>query len=163
MTLQKRKHPRLKTFDYATPGAYFITICAYKRRALFGSIRPGNKPEDISCRLSVYGQCIRELIQQLETKYPQAQIDHMVVMPNHIHLLITLKEASDADIPTMIGRFKSCATRACWKLGYPEKQLFQTSFHDHVVRSETEYQNIWEYIDTNPLKWALDRYYIPEQ
>ena len=27
MDLPKRKSPRLKEYDYSTPGAYFITIC----------------------------------------------------------------------------------------------------------------------------------------
>ena len=162
MPYPKRKHPRLKTYDYSLPGTYFITICTADRRALLGSIAPEIAPERIACQPSAYGACVLELLQQWEARYPAAQIDHAVMMPNHIHLLLTLQDASDTDIAAMVGWFKSSATRLCWKLGYPEKQLFQTSFYEHVVRSEAEYQKIWEYIDTNPLKWALDRYYIPE-
>ena len=37
--------------------------------------------------------------------------------------------------------------------------VFQRSYHDHVVRNEKDYQEIWEYIENNPRKWALDKYY----
>ena len=37
--------------------------------------------------------------------------------------------------------------------------LWQKSYHVHVIRNEADYRQIWEYIDTNPAKWAEDRYY----
>ena len=39
--------------------------------------------------------------------------------------------------------------------------IWQKSFHDRVVRNETEYQNIWEYIEYNPNYWTQDCFYIP--
>jgi len=42
------------------------------------------------------------------------------------------------------------------------KRLFQQSSHDHIIRGEKDYQKIWEYIDTNPLKWELDCFYNSE-
>ena len=37
--------------------------------------------------------------------------------------------------------------------------LWQKLFHDHIIRNEEEYRKIWEYIDTNPLKWEDDCYF----
>jgi len=37
--------------------------------------------------------------------------------------------------------------------------LWQKSFHDHIIRSEAEYQRISQYIDQNPARWAEDEYY----
>ena len=37
--------------------------------------------------------------------------------------------------------------------------LWQRSYHEHVIRNENDYRQIWEYIDSNPVKWAEDRYY----
>ena len=37
--------------------------------------------------------------------------------------------------------------------------MWQTSYHDHIIRSEADYRRIWEYIDTNPSKWREDCYY----
>ena len=38
--------------------------------------------------------------------------------------------------------------------------LWQKLFYDHIIRSEKEYQEIWKYIEMNPLKWEEDKYYI---
>lgn len=43
-----------------------------------------------------------------------------------------------------------------------EKRLWQRSFYDHIIRSEADYLRIWDYIDTNPAKWAEDCYYESE-
>ena len=37
--------------------------------------------------------------------------------------------------------------------------LWHRSFHEHVIRNENDYREIWEYIDTNPAKWFEDRYF----
>ncbi len=50
--------------------------------------------------------------------------------------------------------------------GYATKQigqnLFQKSFHDHIIRDEAHYLLIWQYIDTNPARWKQDRFYTEE-
>ena len=37
--------------------------------------------------------------------------------------------------------------------------IFQRSYHDHVIRNETDWREICEYIETNPVKWEQDRFY----
>ncbi len=59
----------------------------------------------------------------------------------------------------MICAFKSLTTRNCKKYGLKEKHLFQSFFHDHIIRGEEDYKEIWEYIDTNVLKWENDCFY----
>ncbi len=41
-----------------------------------------------------------------------------------------------------------------------DNKLWQKSFHDHIIRGKEDYQNIWQYIDTNVLKWEQDKFYI---
>lgn len=43
------------------------------------------------------------------------------------------------------------------------KSIWQRSYHDHIIRGEKDYQKIWEYIETNPLKWELDCFYSDER
>ena len=43
----------------------------------------------------------------------------------------------------------------------PGLELWQRSFYEHVIRNESDYRVIWEYIDANPAKWGEDRYYAP--
>ena len=39
--------------------------------------------------------------------------------------------------------------------------LWQEGYHDHIIRTEADYLRIWQYIDTNPLKWREDCFYAP--
>ena len=38
-------------------------------------------------------------------------------------------------------------------------KMWQRSYHDHIIRSEKDYQRIWEYIDTNVLRCEKDCFY----
>lgn len=38
--------------------------------------------------------------------------------------------------------------------------IWQKSYHDHVIRDEADYQKIWNYIKYNASKWIDDRYYV---
>ncbi|MEG1074139.1 MAG: hypothetical protein RSF84_03280 [Ruthenibacterium sp.] len=41
------------------------------------------------------------------------------------------------------------------------RKIWQFRYHDHIIRNEKEYLKIGDYIDTNPLTWAQDCFYIP--
>ena len=86
-------------------------------------------------------------------------------MPNHFHLLLSIREtAGTSPRPTlgaMVGACKSTTTRlANQSDGTPGRAIFQTSYHDHIIRSEKDYLDHWNYIDANPAKWSEDEYYI---
>ncbi len=78
----QRKRLRLRGFDYRTPGAYFVTICTEHRVHLFGEINDGRM------RRNGAGDMVDAVWLSLPDKFPDAQLDAFVVMPNHIHLLI---------------------------------------------------------------------------
>lgn len=56
-------------------------------------------------------------------------------------------------ISTVINQMKGYATK---QIGF---SLWQKLFHDHIIRNEQEYEKIWAYIDTNPLKWEDTCYF----
>lgn len=164
MELPKRKNTRLKNYDYSTPGAYFITICVKERKRLLSKIIVGQGLAPAENRLTKYGNIAKEQLELLEERYTGIKIDKYVIMPNHIHILISNYEmtAGASPCPTIsdvICAFKSITTRLCKKEGLEEKQLFQSSFHDHIIRGDEDYNKIWEYIDTNTLKWKQDCFY----
>ncbi|MBQ2968572.1 MAG: transposase [Clostridia bacterium] len=153
MELLKRKPTRLKGYDYSAPGVYFITICTKDKKHLLSEITVGQGLAPAENTLSVYGNVARQQIALLESRYQTVKIDNFVVMPNHIHLLISLhnQTAGASPCPTIsdvICSFKSLTTRLCRKSGFKDTHLFQSSFHDHIIRSEEDYQKIWAYIDT---------------
>ena len=83
-------------------------------------------------------------------RMPGVTVDKFVVMPNHIHLILFLDETaqsgpSRAPAPTnaVIPRFISTFKRFCSKdLG---ANIFQRSYHDHVIRGKADYLKIWQY------------------
>ena len=168
MNLPNRKHPRLKDYDYSRPGAYFITICTHNRKHVLSEIDVGQGLAPAENRLSAYGRIVQEQIELLTERYPFIKINQYVIIPNHIHLLISNYEvaAGASPCPTIsdvICTLKSISTRLCRKAGYPQAHLFQTSFHDHIIRDEQDYLKIAEYIETNPLKWESDCFYNAEK
>ena len=162
-----RKHPRLKSYDYGQNGCYFVTICTQGRKHLLGRIdvcRAGCPQPAAQAlpqmRLTHIGAPVTHYIERIPQAYPGVDLAHYVVMPNHIHLLLTFQEMEDGGVraprptlPTVVHSLKTMVTR---QLGY---SIFQASFYDHVVRSEPEFAEIWKYIEENPIKWAEDRYY----
>ncbi len=158
MDLPKRKPTRLKGYDYSTPGAYFITICTKDRKELLSKIVGDDAHIGPKNQLSQYGLVCNKYINNINNKYENVTVDKYVIMPNHIHLIIFLRGTMKASSPTknietIIRSFKTMVTK---EIGY---SIWQRSYHDHIIRGEKDYHKIWEYIDTNPLKWELDCFY----
>ena len=162
--MPKRKHPRLKSFDYSTPGAYFVTICTQNKRCLLSSI-VGRGLAPAENHLTEYGKIAMEQLFLLEKRYDFLKIDQYVIMPNHVHVIFILSQTAGASPrPTMtdiVCADKSLTTRECKKVK-PIDKLFQTSFYEHVVRGQEDYDEIAEYIVNNPKKWELDKLYAKE-
>lgn len=173
----ERKSTRLPGFYYGA-GAYFVTICTQDRKCLLSEIISHpltgvNVGEGLAppaqVRLTPYGAIAQEQLVNLENRYPSIKIDQYVIMPNHIHVIIQIQancgETGGASpSPTLVDvirAFKSITTRLCNKAA-PIPQLFQRSFYDHVIRSESDYLEIARYINENPAKWMQDEFYIPD-
>lgn len=91
MELPKRKQLRLPSYDYSTPGAYFVTICTHEKKCILATIIPvGEGLAPPETELSALGQIVRDQIEALPLRYPNISIDYYVIMPNHVHLLISL-------------------------------------------------------------------------
>ena len=109
-----------------------------------------------------FGECIKEQINNLEIRYENVKIDNYVIMPNHIHILMRIENQTGGASPSptvsdIICAFKSLSTLEFKKL-FSIDILFQRSYHDHIIRDDIDYQQIWQYIDENPIKWAEDKY-----
>ena len=144
----KRKSPRIPGYDYATPNYYFITICTHEKNCIFWS---GGK-------LNTFGQIAFDAAMQISAHFPGNRVDSFVVMPNHIHMIL-VTEHGGADASVVVGSFKSYVTRMIHR-DRPDLAIWQTSFHDHVIRSWKQYQKIREYIQTNPMRWNKDCFYV---
>ena len=163
--LPKRKSPRLKSFDYSTTGAYFITICTQNRKNILSTIVGEGSPLP---KLSHYGEIADLWIQKLPEKYHEISVDCYVIMPNHIHLLLSVMKDDGRGNPsptvdTAMGWLKYQITKEINKLrGTPGEKLLQRSFFDHIIRNQDDYYEIYKYIYENPMRWKLDRFYTEE-
>ena len=95
--------------------------------------------------------------------HPGIHLDKYVVMPNHIHgiFVIHQEEKGLKDLSVAIGQYKMSVTKEIrtWE---PGKEVWQRSFHDHIIRNQKSYEKIWLYIEHNPLKWEEDCFYFSE-
>ena len=103
---------------------------------------------------------MEQAIKNIGHHYPSISVDHYVVMPNHIHLLLQIN--TDENGRPMVAPTISIVVQQM--KGYVTKQLgisiWQKLFHDHVIRNPNDYRIIWEYIENNPTQWEQDCFYL---
>lgn len=169
---------RLIGYDYSQDGMYFITICTEGKNDYFGEIR------NEKIVLNEMGAMADKFWQEIPTHFPFAEIDVYQIMPNHLHGIIvidwelsggknTLKpknitttyngqyqKFSDispkfGSLSTIIRSYKSVVTKNSKLItnGF----VWQSRFHDHIIRNEHELFRIREYIVNNPAKWESDQ------
>ena len=162
MELPKRKQNRLTKYDYSTPNAYFITICTKNRKNLFWRDAEIiiDRPKNVL--LADLGIIVQRSIENISKHYPAISVDHYVIMPNHIHLLLQIntdvsgRSMIAPTISTVVRLMKGTVTK---QAGFP---VWQKGFYDHVIRNDNDYRDIWNYIEGNPSKWSEDKLYISE-
>ena len=214
----ERKNPRLRGWDYGAGGTYFVTFCTSAHRPVLSSIRRGDPCGRPPLVLTPLGESVAEAI-----ALTGVRVEHQVIMPNHVHLLLTLERAATRAAPTgagtqaatriapadgqtrvaarivptgagtqadarvaptgagtqadarvaptdsgpraaaelgrLVGTVKSRSVHLAAGRGLEAGRLWQRGYYDHIVRSENDFLRIWTYIDNNPLRWELDRYY----
>ena len=182
---RRRPTLRLKGYDYAQPGAYFITVCTAARACLLGRIVDGQTI------LSDIGRMVHCVWTKLSERCPGVAIDVCVIMPNHLHGIVTLTgngvhhptaatgsvweptptrdkaydggQSRQITLPEVVRRFKTLTTRECQDLllnpsnhQMERIRLWQRNYYEHVIRDEYALERVRQYIADNPLKWDLD-------
>ena len=171
--LQPSRHPlRLKDYDYTRYGAYFVTVCTYRKLLLFGSVC------DSVISLTPLGRLVHQTWGALPQMCTGVQLDRFLVMPNHLHGILLIGETSveespgspgrpqgsaPTSLPAAVGRFKSLTVVRAIKEEVIAPgtncsgRVWQRSYYDHVIRNDGSLDRIREYIVNNPAQWSLDR------
>ena len=178
MGLPSRRSIRLKDYDYAQGGMYFITICTHHKKCLFGTITDGKMI------LNSVGQLVAHEWQKTAIIRNDILIDIFVVMPNHLHGIIILNSndvnaekqgvcntplpngnsakkrrliSPSHTIGAIIRGFKGAVTRQA-NLQSPTlfNSLWQRNYYEHIIRNEKELEKIQDYIFKNPGNWEND-------
>jgi putative transposase len=146
--LPQRRSPRMPGYDYAQPGAYYITICAHRQAHWFGSVHGG------AMRLSAVGQIAYDCWLSIPEHFPTVSLDAFVVMPNHLHGILVLRGGGPA-LGAVVGTYKAAVTRAARRAGLaPSAPLWHGRYYDHIVRDQADIERIRAYILANPLRWS---------
>ena len=114
---------------------------------------------------------------KLPDHYDNVALDAFIVMPNHVHGVIIIKDEPNAadvgagfqpafpsaatarrhGVPEVIRAFKTFSARRINDMrGTTGVPIWQRGFYDHVIRSEAELDRVRTYIDDNPRKWSED-------
>ena len=151
---------RLPEYDYGGAGTYFVTFCVKGRRCLLGTVvgrdAPGAPP---SVCLSETGRLVEDQLLRSEQAYPGLSLHKYVIMPNHVHMLFSIENGAPGAsrptqmVPRMVAAIKRLSNQRAGM------RLWQTSYHDHVIRDENDFLRHWNYIDANPIRWAEDEYF----
>jgi putative transposase len=162
-----RRSIRLKEYDYAQSGYYFVTVCVNDRRNLFGDI------EDGKIALSDAGRMVQAAWNEIPEYYNGIDIDISQIMPNHFHGIIIVGAGPCAcpnndtlSLGDIVGRFKSLTTTryidGVKNNNWPpfNKHFWQRNYYEHVIRDDKDLADIREYIANNPARWQEDEYYI---
>jgi putative transposase len=131
--------------DYASSGAYFVTIRTYQSEALL------EVPE--------LHAILTEEWHALPNRFPGVTLDEFVIMPDHIHFILWLDKKTE-DAPTLgniVGAYKSLTTLAWLKhikaAGLERSgRLWQRNYFEHILYSKVQLEQRRQYIRNNPTK-----------
>jgi REP element-mobilizing transposase RayT len=179
-----RRSIRLRDYDYSRPGAYYVTICAYRRKCLFGEVVKGEM------MLNPFGEIVDAYWNAIPGHFPNVELDFFIVMPNHMHGILVIVDPVGAGSPRpisgqgnlaptnrnhatksdretapiqkrtlgqMMGYFKYQSTKRINDIrGTPGAHAWQRNYHEHVIRNEDDLNEIRQYILNNPARWTED-------
>jgi putative transposase len=178
--MRQRKRPRLAGYDYSQPGGYFVTVVVEDRKCIFGTVTSGG------IELSSWGEIVSEQWLWIAEQFPYVVPDEFVVMPNHVHGIITIVDLPAYNRPARVDvgaarerpvpdpaldaapfhrKLKSLSeligafkTTSAKRIHEVGMKSFQwqRSFYERIIRDDQEAHRIREYIQTNPLRWELD-------
>jgi putative transposase len=173
-----RSSARLKTFDYTSNAAYFITVCANVRANIFGEIVDGEM------QLNDSGRIVWECWNAISEHFPHVELDAFIAMPDHVHGIVLISQPSDKNergtvvvgathasplrpdtalerpngpkkrsLGSIIGSFKSAASkRINESRGLPGTPIWQRNYWDRVIRDDRELEETRKYILENPAR-----------
>jgi putative transposase len=165
-----RRSIRLREYDYAHGGGYFVTICTHGHKCVFGGISRAEM------QLNEVGRIVEDEWRRASEIRTEVLLDAFVVMPNHLHGIVFINEhakrAGGNVVPRMmrgtghrslsalVAGFKAATTRRMNQvLRVPAAPLWQRNYYEHVIRNDEDLGRIRQYVSDNPARWIEDGYH----
>lgn len=172
--MKNRKPNRWAEWNYSNEGYYFVTICTKNRNPVFGkmvisnpTVGAGLRPAPtvgytlgeimkIEMVMNEFGNIVYECWNELPKHYMNFELDEFIVMPDHIHGIVIIKQKGIHTLSHFIGSLKSFSSRKINQITKMDP-IWQRSFHDRIIRNEVELFHVRNYIRNNPQNWVLDK------
>ena len=169
MKKRRKNSLRLQGYDYSSVGAYFITIVTYQREILFGEIINEHMV------LNELGEIVQREWERTPKIRREVDLGAYMIMPNHFHAIVIFNEyaigvgatgrsplrprgPAPKSLGALMAGFKSSVTKQINIFrNTPGAPLWQRNYYDHIIRNQREMSRIWDYIETNPMRWAEDK------
>jgi putative transposase len=150
--LHRRLSIRLRGYDYAWAGMYFVTVCTHLKRCILGEVVEGEM------RLNDAGRMVADTLASLPERFPSLKVDCSVVMPNHTHAILCLGGSTvpeSSALGEIVRSWKAKSARAI-RLGPDPSFGWQRNYYERILRDEEENDRIRRYIAENPIRWGED-------
>lgn len=167
---------RLKKWDYANNGAYFITICTKDMNHYFGRI------QNQTMNLNECGILAERFWIEIQQHFSFIELGNFQIMPNHMHgILIINKFEQIVNVPIISENIENGGFakemnpmlnenisrvirwykgRCTFEMRKKNKYFeWHTRFYDHIIRNSEDFERIQNYIVENPIKWNEDKFY----
>jgi len=174
MRKRNRITTRLQYWDYGSNADYFITICTANRQHFFGKIPPSTGAKFCArtrgakspMQLSPIGRIAESCWFEIPQHFPFVKLGAFVVMPNHIHGIITIDKEDSGEwttnqfgpqsqnLASIVRGYKVGVTKNA-RVNYPEF-AWHKRYYEHIIRNKQAYQRIKNYILNNPWNWKED-------
>lgn len=154
------KSLRHKSINYRN-GRFFVTMQVARNVSLLGAI-VGEKSV-----LNELGRGVQEVLEVMPKKYPEMELGEYVIMPNHVHLIVTIRlrdTNKENHLGFLMGRFKGATAfvygnmKRAGQVADIGEHLWQCDYWENVITSEAEWRGYEQYIRDNPQKWSRDRW-----
>jgi len=150
--IKKHRHSiRLQQLDYSLPNKFFVTLCAFRHGCYFE-------------KYSKLKTIIEKEIVNIQLFFSNINISDSVIMPNHIHIIISInKKISGVTLGKIINVLKGKTVNKWLKVIKEDKTneiacIWQRNYYEHRIRNDNELEKYKKYIELNPLRWQRDKY-----
>lgn len=148
--------------DYNRPAHYMITLFKNTEIPRFCNITADN--DNNPCiQLTKTAEFIVSALQQLPTRYPQIEITGYIIMPDHIHLCIYVKDYLPSGLSRAIASLKGIASSLRYN-ALPDKfrtegiqPIFSKGYNDRIAYTPDQWQRQLAYIHDNPRRYVIKR------
>ena len=172
----------MESHDYQSRSIYMITICVTGRRPLLGALRDGPSPWVEPTELGVE---VERCWHAIPVHYPEVRLLEFQLMPDHVHGLLFVERKMESHLGQIIKGFKIGCSKAKWRLeeALPgsralnynsthktshktphdtpatsrREPLFESGYHDSVLKGAGQLERMFRYIKDNPRRLATKR------